>query len=471
MRPTTTKTFVAVAMLALTGGACSGDAVTDEKAGAGDAKPVALRLGAVENSAVPYADEVKEFAKAIEALSDGSIDVEVVWDAAGPFSAEIEHDLAAMVSRGEFDLAVVPSRGWGELGVTSFDALQAPFLVDDLGLLAEIAGSDVGAEMLEGLAPVGVEGLAIWPESLRHPVSFDQPLVTVADFRGAKLRVPNSAVSRSVMQAIGVEPVFPADPSAAVAAGEMDGAESGFVWAEHLPMYGTFTANVTFYPKANVVAANVDVFDSLSDDHQDVLRQAATDTLAYVVASNASERDLAAQYCADGGSVALAAATDVAELVTLAEPIYSEISKNADSARLLDEIGAIKDARTVDADLPEACQPVAVESTVVSSGAFPEGVYRTESPLDGIVTFEFRDGKWKRYFENGDLDCVATYVVTSGRIHLTLSTDPQHACGTVPGTEFLDAAWTLEGDQLRIVDINSDPAAKREFSLPWTKID
>jgi TRAP-type C4-dicarboxylate transport system substrate-binding protein len=209
------------------------------------------------------------------------------------------------------------------LGVTSFDALHAPFLVDDLGLLGEIAGSDLGAKMLEGLAPADLEGLAIWPESLRHPVSFAQPLVTAADFRGAKLRVPSSAISFAVAQAIGVQRVDPPDWSAAVAAGEMEGAESAFVWADGLPMYGTFTANVTFYPKANVVAANADVFDSLSDDQQDVLRRAATATLGYVIETNASERDLADQYCANGGSVVLADAADVAELVGLAEPTRS----------------------------------------------------------------------------------------------------------------------------------------------------
>ena len=103
--------------------------------------------------------------------------------------------------------------------------------------------------------------------------------------------------------------------------------------------------------------------------------------------------------------------------------------------------------------------------------SFPEGVYRNPSTIDGVVTMEYRDGVWRRYHESGELGCEATYVVEDGRIWLTFSTDPALACGGVPGRLFLDAAWTLDGDQLRFVDINSDPNAVAEFSLPWTRID
>ena len=103
--------------------------------------------------------------------------------------------------------------------------------------------------------------------------------------------------------------------------------------------------------------------------------------------------------------------------------------------------------------------------------SFPEGVYRTDSPLDGVVTMSYIDGVWKRIKENGDVDCEATYVVQSGRIWLSSSTDPTLDCGNVPGAVFLDAAWTLDGDQLRLTDINSDPGAVAEFGLPWTKIE
>ena len=59
---------------------CGGGAPGGEKSG-GPAAPHSLRLGAVEGAEAPYADEVKEFAKAVTKLSNGSINIDIVWKA------------------------------------------------------------------------------------------------------------------------------------------------------------------------------------------------------------------------------------------------------------------------------------------------------------------------------------------------------------------------------------------------------
>jgi TRAP-type C4-dicarboxylate transport system substrate-binding protein len=479
MRSNKLYTGVAIAAtLAVTVAGCGGGGSAGEKSG-GDEAPLTLRLGAVESETAPYADEVEEFADAVE-TSDESIDVEVVWEAAGPYTGESERKLAEMVSEGEIDLAVVPTRVWDQLDVSSFQALQAPFLVDDLGLLNEIAASDLATEMLGGLDTTGTKGLAIWPESLRHPVGFQQPLLTTADFEGAKLRVPASDASLDLARAIGVEPVDPPDMTAAAAAGEMEGAESAFVWAGDLPGFGTFTANITFYPKANTIVANADAFADLSGDRQDVLQRAASDAVAYVVETNATEQDLAAQYCADGGSVAIAQDSDLAELADLATPLLAELEQDADTERFIDEIRALKEQSATDpAASPAACDPETAErpepTDATAAEEFPEGVYRAEFDIGGgdtiVATMSFRDGVWEG--RNGvDPDCTGTYVIESGRILMSSSTDRALACGNPPGYQFLDSGWTFENDELRFVDIDSDPTAVRNFgSLPWTKIE
>lgn len=468
------RVAAAVATLALGAAACGGESSAGEKFG-GAASPVTLRLGTVEDEAAPYADEVEQFADAVETLSDGSIDVEFAWEASGPFTGESERKLAAMAQGGEIDLAIVATRAWDQLDVTSMQALQAPFLVDNLGLLNEIAESDLAAEMLAGLDDVGVTGLAMWPESLRHPVGFDGPLLTAADFRGAQLRVPISDASYRLANAIGAEPVDPEDWDAAVTAGELDGAESAFVWALDLPRFGTFTANITFYPKVNTIVANTETFDSLPDKQQEVLRQAAAETLDYVIESNATEHDLALEYCAAGGSVAITEDSDLDELAELATPVLAELSQDADTARFIDEMRALKEGTATDpATSPAACEPE-VDPDVIEpdtpADVFPEGVYRVET-ADGVFTNSFIDGVWEGYTESGELDCAGTYVVESGRIWMSNSTEPALACGNPPGFQFLDAAWTFADGELRFVDINSDPNAVRDFGgQPWTMIE
>ncbi|MEP7113535.1 MAG: TRAP transporter substrate-binding protein DctP [Ilumatobacteraceae bacterium] len=488
-------TFIAVAMVAAIasiGGCSSSDGNRAGQKSGGDPAPRTLRLGTVEEASAPYAAEVLHFADTVKSKSKGTLLVDVVWAAAGDYTAQTEQQVATMVRDGELDAAIVPTRVWDKLGVTSMQALQAPFLVDSLDLLDTVATGPIASEMLAGLAPVGLAGLALWPESLRHPIGMNRLLVTSDDFAGARLRVPVSDVSEQLARAIGAEPVDPPDWSTALESGELDGFESGFLWADQLPAFGTFTANITFYPKVNSVAMNSEVFGDLSQEQQAMLRDAATDTITFIQGSHDTERVLAAAYCAAGGGVALASDADIAALATKAEPVVAKLEQDAASKAFVEQIQVIKRGLTVDlSSAPAECelvkeQPPATEESAapttfapvvgtapaLATGAteFPAGTYRTEVSGDLIVTMEFADGIWQSFL-NGTLDCAGNYAVESGRIVMWHSSELSLACGDAPGIRFLDANWTLDGDQFRFVDINSDPSAVRDFGVVWTKIE
>ena len=101
------------ATLALGAAACGGESSAGGEKSGGASAPVTLRLGTVEGDGAPYADEVKRFAEDVRTLSEGSIDVEIAWEASGPFSAESERILAGMAQDGEIDLALVATRASG----------------------------------------------------------------------------------------------------------------------------------------------------------------------------------------------------------------------------------------------------------------------------------------------------------------------------------------------------------------------
>jgi hypothetical protein len=127
---------MAVALAALVAGC--GFADRGDKAGGSEA-PVVLHLAVAYPGDTPDAPVARFFASRVAALSGGSMCVRVVFDAAGERIVDPEAGVASMVGDGTFELGWIGARAWDRLGVSSFQALQAPFLVTSYALLGRIA--------------------------------------------------------------------------------------------------------------------------------------------------------------------------------------------------------------------------------------------------------------------------------------------------------------------------------------------
>ena len=348
MRPArAVQSVVAAAIVATLLAACSGGSEGD-KAG-GDAAPVSLRMVTVEGQGAPYADGVAEFARQVEDLSAGSVRIDIVWEWGNGVLRRVrtgaDQKVAGLVQNGKLDLGLIPARAWDELGVTSLQALQAPFLVSSEDLVEQVVEGDPAAEMLAGLDKAGVVGLALLPEGLRHPVGFARPFLAPGDFAGATIRALRSNASYRLFEALGAKPVDvePDTLPAAVANGEITGAESEFAWAGTLPSPSTFTANITFYPKVNALVANEDAFGRLSDEQQGILQEAANKALRYVGRNAPTEAETAAVYCGNGGAIAFASVGDVAALEQAAQPVYEALRADPQTKRLIEQIRTMKE--------------------------------------------------------------------------------------------------------------------------------
>ncbi len=393
MRPwSVLSSILAAAALSLSGVACSGES---DKSG-GDAAPTTtLKLATPEKRGAPYADSVLEFARQVKQLSDGSLRVQIIWDGAvqflGEYGPRADQEMAGLVQSGKLASALIPARAWDELGVTSLQALQAPFLVSTEELLEQIVQGEPAEEMLAGLDKAGVVGLTLLPEGLRHPVGFARPLLTPEDFAGARIRAPLSNASYRLLEALAAKPVDISgeNSSQAVAGGEIDGAESGFAWGVDLPRPGTFTANLTFYPKVNAIVVNDDTFGHLSDEHREILREAAAKTLSHALKNTPSEQDRAKVYCRNGGTIAFASDADVAALERAAEPVYAALEADPQTKELIAQFRRMRaESSSARVPVPEGCAARSeIPSTTTGSAPteFPEGVYRVERSAQYLI--------------------------------------------------------------------------------------
>jgi len=434
------KRFLAILPIACLLAGCSlgGPDGGSDKAG-GSAAPVVLRLAYPFNPREGQPDEpaLRYFASRVAKLSGGGMRVRISFNAAGEDVPEIEARVVRAVRRHDFELGWVATRVWDQVGVRSFQALQAPFLITDYDLLDRVAQSPLADEMLAGLSGLGLYGLAVVPELLRHP-SGTRAFVSVDAFDGARVRAVPSAATDSLLQALGARPVHVSNGTlgAEIDRGHLDGAE---LPTERSRQNWTVAANVTFFAKANTVVADKEALDALSAEQRDVLRAAAEQTVRHVVSHPPSERVMARRFCTMG-QIVLAAPAQLMELRRAARPVYAQLERDPRTRSLIARIRAMK--RSGREAAPPAVPCGRAEPPDVETAQRP----RLPSSFDGTYRWRLTEEDARRSGDPGDPDVgnVTTMTLQDGS-WLLGGGDP-HYSGTfeVKGNRLI-FDWPAEG--------------------------
>jgi TRAP-type C4-dicarboxylate transport system substrate-binding protein len=324
---------------------------------AASAATLVLKVATVEDGSSPAHRALTQFVGAFAQASGSSIRLVVVDQAAGD-QTRGENALLAALRQGTFDIGIVPTRAWASEHVTSFDATMTPLLIDSLPLAGAVAKDPIAQTMLQGASSTGMTGLAMWPEDLRHPVSFGAPLVTPAGFAGHGIRAIPGDITTEMIAALGGR-TFDVQGDAfasQIADGSIVGAESGLQNAASLPDPGTFTGNITFYPRMDVLVIRPETLARLAPAQRDAVIAAARATTDYMIANGVSDATAAPGYCTAGGKVALATAAQKAAFAAALQPVVDDLRKDTATKAFIDRITVIK------ATLPKPQDPAACGS-------------------------------------------------------------------------------------------------------------
>ena len=438
--------LVACALLAATTGCTSSRSDGSADKAGGSTGRVVLRLGAAYGEDQPDAPWVRYFAAQVARLSEGALRVDVVFRVGGNGVPDVEPRLAKRVRDGDYDLGWIGARAWDELGVTSFQALQAPFLITNYALLDRVVESPLAGEMLQGLDGYGVIGLALVPSLLRHPIGFTHPLVALSDFEGARIRTNPSRVTDAIVRSLGAMPVHVANAeiTEGIATRRFDGQEA---YLAQLPVSDiAVSANVVLFAKALTLFANGRVFERLDREQRAVLREAARRTVARsasypIEQSLGYENVLLRQWCTGRvrGRAVLASAADLAALVRVTRPVYAELERDPRTRAFIAGIRELK------ASLPPAPPITAPAECLEPRGRQPSaraparspsilnGTYRWVLTEKGAKAFPYpakpgdlpivneivlRDGTWQTPRSRTDPPDTGTYWITGNRLTL-----------------------------------------------------
>ena len=357
--------LVGAAVVALGVAACGSsgdDNSTGSTTGGGGNAEITLRLGYVTPPAHPYGQAVDFFAKRISELSGGKMEVKTLPTYGGGNDLQLLDD----VQSGSVDMGSVSAAVWGNKGVTSFEALQMPFLITRYDLESQVITGSIGQSMLtspDGPSKIGLKGLAIHEGGLRKPLGAKEQIVSLADWKGKKIRSVESPVLVAGIRALGADatPLPVGDVYNALRSGTVDGMEANLGLVQTFKYYEVakyMTLNVNLWPFPTVLVMNQAKFDGLTPEQQKWITDAAKEVPGFSISIFTDPKNnLIPTLCDEGLMFATATKDQLAELATAEKPVYDQFATGS-TGQYVDQIQALKDklpAPPAPAPLPSGC--------------------------------------------------------------------------------------------------------------------
>jgi hypothetical protein len=138
-----------------------------------------IRLASADPAGIAHDPAVSFFVDRVAKLSNGRLRIAVDERRAPGHEKQLLLDVAG----GWDDLGWAHTSSFEEVGVRSFDALDAPMLVDGYRIERAVLRSSLAAQMLAGTRSVGLDGLALLSGPLSRLVGVGQAVRTPEDLR------------------------------------------------------------------------------------------------------------------------------------------------------------------------------------------------------------------------------------------------------------------------------------------------
>jgi C4-dicarboxylate-binding protein DctP len=340
--------------------------------------------------------DLAEYVAAVDRLSEGSIrlDRHEGWRSA---LAAYDRATLADVRSGRIDLAKVAVRSLDTAGVTDFQPLMAPFLVDSVALERTVLASPLADDMLAGLDRAGVVGVAVLPGEPRRPFGQRRRFTARSAYRGALFGIGPSRLSRETLEALGAKPRTYVPGNLPYA---LDGAELDLYTIEGQGYDTSVTSligNVVLWPRAFVVVANRKVFASLTAKQRDILHAAGHEALEPSIRRlRIEERDQAGTLCRRRQLMLLQATNpEVAELRATVRPVYTALERSTVARARIRQIEAMK--RRLPPAPPVRCalSKARQSSTTPLDGTWEMNAGGGHGTDSGRYRLVLRHGRWR----------------------------------------------------------------------------
>ena len=257
--------------------ACGGGTTTEKSSGG--AAAMTIRLADVQPEDYPTVDGDKKFAEIVKQKTNGRITVEVYT---GGTLGDENSVVSQVQSGGTVDMTRVSTAALSSFS-PQMGLFALPYLFKDVDQEWAFLNSSQGQQMLKDLQSSNMMGLAYYDSGARSFYS-RKPLTKLADLKGQKIRVQQSAITLDMVTALGANPiVMPyGDVFGALQTGTIDAAENNMPSFDSSGHY-TVATNLIIdghQRVPEVLLMSLTMWNKLSPDDQKIIQDAATASVA-----------------------------------------------------------------------------------------------------------------------------------------------------------------------------------------------
>lgn len=218
-----------------------------------------------------------EFAKLVKERTNGRIEIKVI--ANGGLGSE--KDTLAQTQMGTIDFTRVSISTLASYSET-MNTLSLPYLYRDSNHMWEVLNGPIGKQAFSDIQKANLVGVAFYDSGARSFYNNKKEIKTVADLQSLRIRVQESELMKSLVSSFGGIPTAMDSSQVlqSLALGKIDGAENNaatYVSSSHMNVakYYTFDEHTRM---PDILVASKKVIESLSEDDQKMIKQAALDS-------------------------------------------------------------------------------------------------------------------------------------------------------------------------------------------------
>ena len=248
--------------------------------GGGGGEEFSFRLAETHPEGYPTTRADERFAELVRERSDGRINIEVFPNS----QLGEEKGVLEQVQLGSIAFTRTSSSPLAEF-VDAMGVYSLPYIFDSEEHLWSFLNGENGQAQLEALENGQMKGLAYYGSGARSFYTREREVQSPEDMQGLKIRVQQSQINVDLMDTLGASatPMNFGEVYNALQTGVIDGAENNwpsYDSTNHYEVAPNYTLDKhTRVPE--VLLASQQAWDSLSEEDQEIVQQAANDSVSF----------------------------------------------------------------------------------------------------------------------------------------------------------------------------------------------